>query len=70
MKEIPTLKQQKGKLASLKPRELTSTHIKKQFEVTSKGEEIVNDESKMQKVMELILKQPVKELKEVVKASE
>ena len=42
--------------------------IKKQVEVTRKEKEIINDESRKQEVMELILDQPVEELKEVVEA--
>ena len=70
MKEIPPLKQPEEKLTPLKLEEPSSTPIKKQVEVTSKEEEIINHESAMQEVMELILDQPVKELKEVVEASE
>ena len=69
MKEIPPLKQLEEKLTPLKLEEPSSTPIKKQVEVTSKEEEIINHESAMQEVMELILDQPVKELKEVVEAS-
>ena len=70
MKEIPPHQQSEEKLASLKPRALSNTPTKKQFKVTSKEEEIANDESRMQKVMEPILEQLVGKLKEVVKASE
>ena len=69
MKEIPPLKQPEEKLTPLKLEEPSSTPIKKQVEVTSKEEEIINHEYAMQEVMELILDQPVKELKEVVEAS-
>ena len=57
------------KIAFLKSKELSNTLIKKQFEVTSKEEEIFNGESQMQGMMEPILEQLVGELKEVVKAS-
>ena len=53
----------------MKSKELSNTLIKKQFEVTSKEEEIFNGESQMQGMMEPILEQLVGELKEVVKAS-
>ena len=66
MKEIPPLKQPKEKLAPLK----SNTPIKKQVKVTSEKEEIINDESKIQEVMELILDQPVEELKEAIEVSE
>ena len=69
MKEIPPHKQLEEKLTSLKLEDLSNTPIKKQFEVTSKEEEIINDESRMQEVMELILDQLVEEIKEVVEAS-
>ena len=48
MKEIAPLKQPQEKLTSLKLEDLSNTPIKKQFEVTSKEEEIINDESRMQ----------------------
>ena len=66
MKEIAPLKQPQEKLTSLKLEDLSNTPIKKQFEVTSKEEEIINDESRKREVMELILDQPIGELKEVV----
>ena len=69
MKEIAPLKQPQEKLTSLKLEDLSNTPIKKQFEVTSKEEEIINDESRMQEVMEPTLEQLVGELKEIVKAS-
>ena len=69
MKEIPPHKQPKEKLAALKLEEPSNTLTKKQVEVTSKKEEIINDESRMQEVMELILDQLVEEIKEVVEAS-
>ena len=69
MKEIPPLKQSKEILAPLKLEKPSNTPIKKQVEVTSKKEEIINDESRMQEVMELILDQLVEEIKEVVEAS-
>ena len=49
--------------------EPSNTHIEKQVEVTSK-EEIVNDEFRMQQVMEPILDRKIEELKEVVEALE
>ena len=70
MKEIPPLKQPEEKLAPLKLEESSNTPIKKQVEVTSKEEEIINDISRMQEVMEPILDQPIEELKEVVEALE
>ena len=70
IKEILSFKQLKEKLASLKPEELSNTLIKKQFEVTSKEEEIVNDESRIQEAMQLILEQSLGGLKEVVKTLE
>ena len=69
MKEIPPHKQPEEKLASLKLEEPSNTLTKKQVKVTRKEEEIINDESRKQEVMELILNQPVEELKEVVEAS-
>ena len=70
MKEIPPLKQPEEKLAPLKLEESSNTPIKKQVEVTSKEEEIINDISRMQEVMEPILDQPIEELKEVEEVSE
>ncbi|KAJ9670494.1 hypothetical protein PVL29_026802 [Vitis rotundifolia] len=67
--EIPPLKQPEKKLAPLKLKEPSNTLIKKQTDFTSKEEKIVNDETRMQEVMELTLDQPVEELKEVVEAS-
>ena len=58
-----TLKQLEGKLTSLKLEEPWNTPIKKQFLVARKDEEMVNDESRMQEVMKLILEQLVIELK-------
>ena len=69
MKEIPPHKQPEEKLAPLKLEEPSNTVTKKQVEVTRKEEEIINDESRKQEVMELILDQPIEELKEVVEAS-
>ncbi|KAJ9690352.1 hypothetical protein PVL29_012812 [Vitis rotundifolia] len=69
MKESPPHKEPKEKLASLKLEEPSNTLTKKQVKVTRKEEEIINDESRKQEVMELILDQPVEELKEVVEAS-
>ena len=68
MKEIPPRKQPEEKLASLKLKEPSNTLTKKQVKVTRKEEEIINDESRKQKMMEWILNQPVEELKEVVEA--
>ena len=70
MKEVPILKQQEEKLESLEPEESSNTLIEKELEVASKEEEIINDESRMQEVMELNLEQSAGELKEVVKAPE
>ena len=70
MKEIPPYKQPEEKLAPLKLEEPSNTLTKKQVEVTRKEKEIINDESRKQEVMELILDQPVEELKEIVEASE
>ena len=70
MKEVPILKQQEEKLESLEPEESSNTLIEKELKVASKVEEIINDESRMQEVMELNLEQFVGELKEVVKALE
>ena len=71
MKEIAPLKQPKEKLAPLKlEEEPSNTLTKKQVKVTRNEEEIINDESRKQEVMELILDQPVEELKEIVEASE
>ena len=70
MKEIPPHQQSEEKLASLKPRALSNTPTKKQFKVTSKEEEIVNHESRIQEVMKPILKQSLGVLKEVVKTLE
>ena len=53
MKEIPPFKQPEKKLAPLKLKEPLNTLIKKQTEVTSKEEKIINDETRMQEVMEL-----------------
>ena len=55
MKEIPRLKQPEEKIVPLKLEEPSNTPIKKQVDVFSKEEEIINDESRMQEVMELIL---------------
>ena len=68
MKEIPPHKQPEKKWAPLKLEETSNTLTKKQVEVTRKEKEIINDESRKQEVMELILDQPVEELKEVVEA--
>ena len=70
MKEIPPHKQPEEKVAPLKLEEPSNILIKKQVEVTRKDEEIINDESRKQEMMERILNQPVEELKEVVEASE
>ena len=71
IKEIPPHKQPKEKLAPLKlEEEPSNTLTKKQVKVTRNEEEIINDESRKQEVMELILDQPVEELKEIVEASE
>ncbi|KAJ9705648.1 hypothetical protein PVL29_003626 [Vitis rotundifolia] len=70
MKEIPPHKQPKEKLAPLKLEEPSNTLTKKQVEVTRKEEEIINDESRKQEAMKLILDQPIEELKEVVQVSE
>ena len=55
MKEIPPLKQLEEKLTPLKLEEPSNTLTKKQVKVTRKEEEIINDESRKQEVMELIL---------------
>ena len=55
MKEIPLLKLLEEHLASLRLEQFSDTLIKKQFEIFSKEEEIVNDELRMQEVVELIL---------------
>ena len=70
MKEIPPHKQPKEKLVALKLEEPLNTLTKKQVEVTRKEEEIINDESRKQEVMKLILDQPAEELKELVEALE
>ena len=70
MKEIPPHKQPEEKVAPLKLEESLNILIKKQVEVTRKDEEIINDEFRKQKVMKLILDQPIEELKEVSKVSE
>ena len=70
MKEIPPHKQPEEKLAPLKLEEPSNMLIKKQVEVIRKEEEIINDESRKQEVMELILEQLVEELKELVEALE
>ena len=54
----------------MKLEEPPNTFIKKQVEVTSKKKGIVNDEFRMQMVMEPIPYQLVEELKEVVEALE
>ena len=65
MKEIPPHKQPGGKITPLKLEEPSNILTKKQVEVTRKEEEIINDESRKQEVMKLILDQPIEELKEV-----
>ena len=70
MKEIPPHKQPEEKVAPLKLEEPSNILIKKQVEVTRKDEEIINDESRKQEVMKLILDQPIEELKEVEEVSE
>ena len=70
MKEIPPHKQPEKNLAPLKLEEPSNIFIKKQVEVTRKEEEIINDESRKQEVMKLILDQPAEELKELVEALE
>ena len=55
MKEIPPHKQLEEKLTPLKLEEPSNTLTKKQVKVTRKEEEIINDESRKQEVMELIL---------------
>ena len=67
IKKTPPFNQPKEKLASLKPKEPSNSPIKKQFKVTSKKEEIVNDESRMQEVMKPILEKHEGEIKEFVK---
>ena len=71
IKEIPPHKQPKEKLAPLKlEEEPSNTLTKKQVKVTRNEEEIINDESRKQEVMKLILDQPIEELKEVEEVSE
>ena len=65
MQEIPQSKQQEEKSPSLGPKESANTPVKKQFEVVSNEEEAVNDESRMQDIMESIPKQTIKEIKKV-----
>ena len=55
MKEIPPHKQLEEKLTPLKLEEPSNNLTKKQVKVTRKEEEIINDESRKQEVMELIL---------------
>ena len=62
-KEIPSHKQLREKLAPLKLEEPSNILTKKQVKVTWKEEEIINDESRKQEVMKLILDQPIEELK-------
>ena len=69
MKEIPPHKQPKEKLALLKLKELSNILTKKQVKVTRKEKEIMNDESRKQEVMKLILDQQIEELKEVEEES-
>ena len=69
MKEIPPHKQPEKNLAPLKLEEPSNIFIKKQVEVTRKEEEIINDESRKQEVMKLILDQQIEELKEVEEES-
>ena len=70
MKEISPHKQPGEKIAPLKLEEPSNIFIKKHVEVTRKEEEIINDESRKQEVMKLILDQPIEELKEVEEVSE
>ena len=63
MKEIPPHKQPGEKIAPLKLEGPSNILTKKQFKVTRKEEEIINDESRKQEVMKLILDQPIEELK-------
>ena len=69
MKEIPPHKQLEEKLAPLKLEEPSNILTKKQVEVTRKEKEIINDKSRKQEVMKLILDQPIEELKEVEEES-
>ena len=62
MKEIPS-QQSKENLASLNTKKPSNVPIKRQFEVASKKEEIINDEFRMQDVIEPIIEQPIRELK-------
>ena len=68
-KEIPSHKQLREKIAPLKLEEPSNILTKKQVKVTWKEEEIINDESRKQEVMKLILDQPIEELKEVEEES-
>ncbi|KAJ9698825.1 hypothetical protein PVL29_007754 [Vitis rotundifolia] len=70
MKEIPPHKQPEEKIAPLKLEEPSNILIKKQVKVTRKEEEIINDESRKQEVMKLILDQAIEQLKEVEEVSE
>ena len=54
----------------MKLEEPSNILTKKQFEVPRKEKEIINDESRKQEVMKLILDQPAEELKELVEALE
>ncbi|KAJ9704890.1 hypothetical protein PVL29_003102 [Vitis rotundifolia] len=69
MKKIPPHKQPEEKLAPFKLEEPSNILTKKQVEVTRKEKEIINDESRKQEVMKLILDQPIEELKEVEEVS-